>query len=153
MSPRASGLARAGRATAPRPAKGAFQPRLGSFRGNVRQRRVPPRGCLLRNWAESTMARRRRWRVAPAGMPERLCNGERCLARIENSSRRRRCLRFFSSACFMGNGLRPVIMTSWSGGSSGQPPLYHNNIIYAMTFYFQRIVKFYYVNMRIQVIL
>ena len=33
-------------------------------------------------------------------------------------------------------------MTSWSGGSSGQPPLYHNNIIYAMTFYFQRIVKF-----------
>ena len=52
----------------------------------------------------------------------------------------------------MGNGLRPVIMTSWSGGSSGQPPLYHNNIIYAMTFYFQRIVKFYHVNMRIQVI-
>ena len=44
-------------------------------------------------------------------------------------------------------------MTSWSGGSSGQPPLYHNNILYAMTFYFQRIVKFYYVNMRIQVIL
>ena len=43
-------------------------------------------------------------------------------------------------------------MTSWSGGSSGQPPLYHNNIIYAMTFYFQRIVKFYHVNMRIQVI-
>lgn len=33
-------------------------------------------------------------------------------------------------------------MTSWSGGPSGQPLLYHNNIIYAMTFYFQRIVKF-----------
>ena len=52
---------------------------------------------------------------------------------------------------FMGNGLRPVIMTSWSGGSSGQPPLYHNNIMYAMTFCFQRIGKFYHVNMKIQV--
>ena len=41
-------------------------------------------------------------------------------------------------------------MTSWSGGSSGQPPLYHNDIIYAMTFYFQRIGKFYHVDVQSQ---